>query len=184
MRPSVGRRLAAARAMANRHVERMRWVVEHWGDPVFDEARRLEGLIADAAADALADAMIDAESFQDALAGSSLSDAEEELRAVHTMEREVMTGGFQQFLDDCGREEAVLAAAGCERIGAKRFVPILRDVLDLVAEVPEDDWPDELEEELNALDERFYDSYDEVEGLLRLRLAYASAHPAEFRALK
>ena len=100
------------------------------------------------------------------------------------METEVTNGGFQQFLDNCGREECDLAASGCSRIEAAKFEPIVRAALALVPVVPEDDWPAPVEDALNQIDERFYDAYEEVEGLLLLRLRYAADHPDEFRALR
>jgi hypothetical protein len=171
--------------MSNKRVERIRHVVANWGDPVFDEARRLEGKLAAAAADAMVDAMIDLDDMPEVLAHAELSDAEEELRAVHTLEKEVMEGGYQQYLDSCGLLECELAAQGFARIGAPVFEKITRAALALVPDVPEeDDWPEPLETALGELDERFYDGYTEVEGLLLLRLKYAAEHPDEFRALR
>jgi len=170
--------------MSNTRVTRILHVISHWGDSVFDEARRLEGMLAEAAADAMVDAMIDLDQMPEVLAHAELSAAEEELRAVYTMETEVQTGGFQQFIDNCGLLECELAAQGCARIGAPEFEKIARAALALVPQVPDDDWPEALETALNDVDERFYDSYTEVEGLLLLRLKYAAAHPDEFRALR
>ncbi len=170
--------------MRDDRIARLRFVVAHWGDAVFDEARELEGSLAAAAADALVDALLDIESMTEALAESSLSEAEEELRAIHTMEGEVMNGGFVQFFDNCGLSEVELAAQGCARIGAAHFEPIVRKALELVDDVPDEDWPPSLVKALDDVDNDFYDAYLEVEELLKLRLAYAADHPEEFRALR
>ena len=165
-------------------VTKIRRVVDNWNESVLQEAMRIEGVIADAAADALADAMIDHEDFSDALADGSLTNAEEQLRAVHTMEAEVNDGGFVDFLDNCGREEVVLAAQGCARIGAPHFETVVKAALLLVPVVPEDEWPEDLVEKLNLLDETFFDTYKEFEGLLRLRLLYMADHPDKFRGMR
>ncbi len=166
-------------------VDRIRSVLDDWEDGRREEALRLEARLADAAADALVDAMLElGEEGSDALALSSLSPAEEELRAVFTMESEMWGGGFEQFFDACGHEEVELAAAGCARIRAPHFEVIVRRALELVPVVPDDDWPGDLESQLAALDEEFFDAYVHVEELLRRRLRYAVEHPGEFRALR
>lgn len=170
--------------MSDELMARMRRVVANWDDDVLSEALRLERRLADAAADALADAMIDADTMGEALAHSGLTEAEEELRAVHTMEAEVNNGGFLQFFDNCGREEVEYARRGCARIGADHFARIVEAALALVPEGEEDDPPDASVAALNDVDERFYDGYREIEELLKLRLAYAADHPDEFRALR
>jgi len=169
--------------MAER-VTKIRRVVDNWNEAVLQEAMRIEGVIADAAADALADAMIDHEDFSEALADGSLTNAEDELRAVHTMEAEVNDGGFLDFFDNCGREEVVLAAQGCARIGAPHFETLVKAALLVVPIVPEDEWPEDLVEKLNLFDETFFDTYKEFEGLLRLRLLYMADHPEKFRGMR
>jgi hypothetical protein len=94
------------------------------------------------------------------------------------------SGGFEQFFDACGHDEVELAAAGCARIGADHFVAIVKKALDAVPVVPDDEWPEDLEARLSALDEEFFDAYKHVEELLRRRLRYAADHPEEFRALR
>ena len=164
---------------------RIRRVVSDWTFERIDEARRLEGGVADAAADALVDALLaHGEEMSEALADAELTPAEDEFRAVHTMESEVSSGGFEQFFDNCGREEVVLAGEGCRRIGAEHFAEIVDEALALVEDVPDDEWPDDLEEALTALDERFFDAYRDVEELLLLRLRYMAAHPDEFRGTR
>jgi len=165
-------------------IERMRKVVARWGDGVLKEAAALERKIAEAAADALADAMLEADTMGEALAHSGLTEAEEELRAVHTMEGAVNSGGFSQFFEDCGREEVEHARRGCERIGAPHFTEIVVAALAAVPEGEEDDLSEEVTEALNEVDERFYDGYRDIEELLKMRLAYAADHPDEFRLLR
>ena len=166
-------------------MDRIRDVLDGWADGRRDEALRLEGKLAEAAADALVDAMLElGEEGSDALALASLSPAEEELRAVNAMEAEMWSGGFAEFFDACGHDEVELAAAGCARIGADHFVAIVQRALDAVPVVPDDEWPEDLEKTLAALDEEFFDAYQHVEELLRRRLRYALEHPAEFRALR
>ncbi len=175
--------MSQAERMAER-VTKIRRVVDSWSEDVLQDAMRIEGVIADAAADALADAMIEHEDFSEALADGSLTNAEDELRAVHTMESEVNGGGFLEFFDNCGREEVKLAAAGCARIGAPHFETLVKASLLLVPIVPEEEWPEELEEKLNALDETFFDTYKEFEELLRLRLLYMAEYPEKFRGMR
>jgi len=165
-------------------VEKIRRVVGNWDERMLAEGRRIEGVIADAAADALADAMLDHDDFTEALADGSLTSAEDELRAVHTMDAEVNDGGFLEFFDNCGREEVVLAAQGCARIGAPHFETLVKAALLLVPVVPEEEWPEELEAKLNLLDETFFDTYRELEELLKLRLAYMADHPEKFRGMR
>jgi len=166
-------------------MDRIREVLDGWEDGRREDALRLEGKLADAAADALVDAMLElGEEGSDALALASLSPAEEELRAVHAMEKEMWDGGFEQFFDSCGHEEVELAALGCARIGAPKFEAIVRRALEAVPVVPDDEWPDDVEGLLAALDEEFFDAYEHVEELLRRRLRYAVEHPDEFRALR
>lgn len=166
-------------------LDSIREVLDGWDDGRREDALRLEGKLAEAAADALVDAMLElGEEGSDALAASSLSPAEEELRAVHTMEKEIWDGGFEQFFDSCGHEEVELAAKGCTRIGAPHFTAVVEKALAIVPIVPDDEWPEDLEERLAALDEEFFDAYKHVEELLRRRLRYAAEHPDEFRALR
>ena len=166
-------------------MDRIREVLDGWDDGRRDDALRLEGKLAEAAADALVDAMLElGEEGSDALALASLSPAEEELRAVHTMEKEIWDGGFEQFFDSCGHEEVELARKGCARIGAPQFVTVIEKALAAVPTVPDDEWPEDIEERLAALDEEFFDAYQHVEELLRRRLRYAVEHPDEFRALR
>jgi hypothetical protein len=171
--------------MSDDLLARIREVLDGWDDGRREDALRLEGKLAEAAADALVDAMLMlGEEGTDALAASELSAAEEELRAVATMEKEVWDGGFEQFFDSCGHDEVELSAKGCARIGAPHFVAVIQKALDAVPVVPDDEWPDDLEERLQAIDDEFFDAYQHVEELLRRRLRYAVEHPDEFRALR
>jgi len=165
-------------------VAKIRRVVDNWNETALADARRIEGHIADAAADALADAMLDHQDFSEALADGSLTNAEDELRAVHTMDSEVNDGGFLEFFDNCGREEVVLAAQGCARIGAPHFETLVKAALLIVPIVPEEEWPEELTAKLEMLDETFFDTYRELEELLRLRLVYMADHPEKFRGMR
>jgi hypothetical protein len=84
--------------------------------------------------------------------GKRINALERTLLLVAELEADVNNGGFSQYLFNKGRRRAGDALRALEAIGARRTAGMLREALT----------PRATEETLSALDDRFYDRYDDL----------------------
>jgi Domain of unknown function (DUF4375) len=111
--------------------------------------------------------------------------------AIWTVESEVNNGGFAQYFANSSSETAGFVAEALETIGAPRTADICRRAIATAFPVglPLDakeisatasDFPAEVEEKLDALDQEFF-AYPH--NLTELLFEYACKHPQEFGEL-
>jgi hypothetical protein len=120
-------------------------------------------------------------------AGEALSGAERVVLAVEALEREVNNGGYSQFFYNSSVEYTPEIVDALNAIGCPDVAKLTQEAIDSLGvdsldpdviyerALPPDD---ELDERLNALDERYYQLEEDVAGRL---FAFIKDHRDQFR---
>lgn len=130
---------------------------------------------------------------------ASVTDEQLAVYAVTWVEREVINGGFWQYLYNASADLPIKALDGFQKMGATEYAKLLERAISLfpggelpktrnermrfLPDDPYEDVPDQdraMLDELGKLDDRFYDLYGEGEQFYQYIGDYIRGHPNQF----